>query len=241
MNDSSDLSGDKLRYDEQAAVIYGEHYAAQYSALYIAPWRRKHAFNATNLDRILNAFKVRQPSWLDIACGPAWHFSLFPGRARMVGLDLSSAQLMRARHEAPHATFVRADMVRCPFSAASFDLVTNFWAGYCYLGSYDRIGSMLRDAVLCIRRGGTLYMEVLLAQDLESFNLSRFSDATGFNVVPLSHDYTAWSYNDTGGHHIMLSPPLKFFLDFLTPHFEHVEAMHDSAFMIHLIATQRKA
>jgi ubiquinone/menaquinone biosynthesis C-methylase UbiE len=228
------------RYDESAAAIYGEDYAAQYSAFYIAQWPRKHALNVANLTRTLDALPMADPLWLDLACGQAWHFSRFIGRARMVGLDLSEAQLQRARLGSPAAAFVRADMSRAPFAPASIDLVTNFWAGYCYLASRERIGSMLRDAVSWIRPGGALYIEVLLARDLESFNRSHFSDATAFVVVPRSADYTEWRYDDVGGQHIMTSPPLELFVDILAAEFEQIEARHDRAFMVHLIATGRK-
>jgi hypothetical protein len=239
--ESGEQHGAKLpRYDEGAVAIYGESYAARYSSLYITPWPRKHALNATNLARILDALPAAEPSWLDLACGQAWHFSMFSGRARMVGLDLSHAQLMRARRRAPEAAFIRADMSRAPFSAGSIDLLTNFWAGYCYLGSWQRIGSMLSDALSWIRPGGALYLEVLLARDLETFNRSRFSNGTGFIVVPRSADCTDWRYDDVGGQHIMTSPPLEFFLDLLAPEFHHIDAQHDSAFMVHLIATKRK-
>lgn len=238
--DGARSGGDRQQYDELVTLIYGERYAAEYPALYIAPWRRKHELNATNLSRILAALKPSQPSWLDVACGQAWHFSMFPGRMRMVGLDLSYAQLLRAKRNVPGANFVRANMVRAPFPAASFDLVTNFWAGYCYLGNCERIGGLLRETMRWIRPGGALYMEVLLARDLESFNRSHFSNATGFVVVPRSEDYAAWCYHDTGGRHVMMSPPIEFFLDILTPQFETIEATHDGAFMIHLVATKRK-
>jgi ubiquinone/menaquinone biosynthesis C-methylase UbiE len=231
--------GDRQRYDELVSSIYDERYAAEYPALYIAPWPRKHELNATNLSRILAALGPGQPSWLDIGCGQAWHFSMFPGRARGIGLDLSHAQLMRAKRNVPGADFVCADMVRAPLSAASFDLVTNFWAGYCYLGTCERIGRLLRDITRWIRPGGALYLEVLLARDLESFNRSHFADATGFTVVPRSADYTAWSYFDTGGWHVMMSPPLEFFIDILTPQFEKIETNHDGAFIVHLVATER--
>jgi hypothetical protein len=38
----------------------------------------------------------------------------------------------------------------------------------------------------------------------------------------------------------MTSPPLNFFLDLLAPSFGTIEARHDSAFMVHLIASSRK-
>jgi SAM-dependent methyltransferase len=228
------------RYQQTVTRIYSEQYAEQYPALYLAPWRRKHALNAANLDRILTAYGPVNPSWLDLACGQAWHFSLFPGRARMLGFDLSPAQLARAKRNAPHADFVCADIARAPLQTGSFDLITNFWAGYCYLGTYDRIVSLLHDVMDWTRPGGSLYMEVLLARDLETFNQSQFADATGFTVFPRSTDYTAWGYYDSGGAHVMMSPPIEFFLDALAPQFETIQAKHDGAFMVHLIATGRR-
>ncbi len=227
-------------YDEGAAVIYRDDYAAVYPSLYITPWRNKHDLNAKNLTALFQGLAAPMPDWLDLACGQAWHFSMFPGRARMVGLDLSGAQLMRARARVPHAVFVHEDMARVSFPIPSFDIVTNFWAGYCYLGSQERIAAVLRKAVCWIRTGGALYMEVLLARDLESFNRSHFAGQTGFAVGPRSDDYTDWRYDDVGGRHEMTSPPLEFFLDLLAPAFGAIEARHDSAFMVHLIATGRK-
>lgn len=227
-------------YDEGAAAIYRDDYAAAYPSLYIKPWRNKHELNVRNLTAVLHGLATPMPDWLDLACGQAWHFSMFQGRARMVGVDLSQAQLARARASVPGATFVHQDMARVRFPDSSFDLVTNFWAGYCYLGSQERIAELLRKAVRWIRTGGTLYMEVLLARDLESFNLSHFAGRTGFAVKPRSADYTEWRYDDVGGSHVMTSPPLEFFLDLLGPAFSAIEARHDSAFMVHLIATGRK-
>jgi SAM-dependent methyltransferase len=82
---------------ERVTAIYRESFAAGYGSLYVQPWRRKHELNLHNLARILDALPIAQPSWLDLACGQAWHFARFGGRARMCGLDLSPAQLARAR------------------------------------------------------------------------------------------------------------------------------------------------
>lgn len=228
-------------YVEHAAAIYGDEYAATYPSLYITPWKHKHDLNERNLARVLAALPGPTPDWLDLACGQAWHFSRFTGRARMVGLDVSEAQLARSRQHAPGAAFVRADMAHACFRAASFDLVTNFWGAYCYLDDQDRIAALLRSAVAWIRPGGALYMELLLGADLESFNRSHFAERTGFTVTPRSVDYTEWRYEDSGGAHDMTSPPLDFFLDLLAPNFKAIEATHDSAFMVHLIASARLA
>jgi SAM-dependent methyltransferase len=226
-------------YQQQVLQIYREDYAQKYAARYIVPWRRKHDLNLKNISQLLASLPVK-PGWLDLACGPAWHFSRLRGWANMLGVDLSEAQLALARRNAPDATFLRGDMSRMDFGGRTFDLVTNFWAGYCYLGSQARIAALLQTVAGRLGAGGCLYFEVLLPQDLENFNGSLFSGQTGFQVSPRSSDFTEWQYDDSGGRHLMTSPPLNFFLDLLTPHFRQVTAQHDSAFMTHLIATGRQ-
>jgi len=213
--------------------------ARDYAVLYLDPWTRKHKLNAENLSTILSAFEKPLPRWLDLACGQAWHFSLFPERAWMVGLDISPAQLARAHARVPTAQFVRGDLTQTSFPKASFDLVTNFWAGYCYLDSRDAIARLWSSAVDWITPGGALYVEVLLGEDLESFNRSPFSGRTGFTVSPRSEDYGEWEYQDSGGRHSMTSPPLEDFLRIVIPAFDRVETCHDG-FMVHLIATGRR-
>lgn len=220
-------------------AIYDEAYAERYPSLYLAPWGRKHRINEECLSRLLAGLGLPMPSWLDLACGQAWHFSRFAGRARMVGLDASDAQLARALRNAPHAEYIHRDMSLVDFPRPCFDLVTNFWAGYCYLGSRARIEALLQRIPRWIRPKGALYVEVLLAEDLASFDASRYAEHTGFRVVPLCDDYSDWAYDDVGGRHIMHSPPVSLFLDTLAPHFGNVQAVHDGGFMVHLMATDR--
>lgn len=242
MSDSEVGAHNPPPYAAHVTTIYNKGYSEQYATYYIRPWARKHQTNAVNLERILAALRVVQPKWLDIACGPAWHFrGGFTRQAMMFGLDLSIPQLERAKLETPTAHFICADMAQAPFLAASFDLVTNFWAGYCYLNDSNRIDRLIRDGLSWIRPGGALYMEVLLPKDLASFNRSRFSATTTFSVIPRSTDFTEWYYDDIGGRHEMISPPLLFFVDILAPHFEEIEAVHDGSFMVHLVATSRKS
>jgi hypothetical protein len=79
-------------------------------------------------------------------------------------------------------------------------------------------------------------MEVLLPDDLQSFNQSDYSDLTGFRVDPRMPDYSEWSYEDAGGRHEMVSPPLEAFTDLFSRHFRQLEAEHDAGFMTHVIA-----
>jgi SAM-dependent methyltransferase len=227
-------------YAAGPAGIYREDYAERYQSLYLEPWLAKHLLDAKNLDAVLSGLGPGLPRWLDLACGQAWHFSAFPGRARMVGVDLSEAQLARARRVAPQAAFLRADMAEVAFPPGSFDLVTNFWAGYCYLASAARIIALIRSALDWVAPGGALYLEVLLGSDLASFNRSRFSARTGFQVSPLADDFSTWQYVDTGGRHVMASPPIEDFLEVVAPAFGSVDASHDGSFMTHLIARNRR-
>ena len=223
-----------------AASLYSDNYADLYPQLYIAPWPQKHALNTSNLARILDVADNPQTRWLDMACGQAWHFRQFPGRARMTGLDLSQAQLARAKRHTPAADFVCANALAPPFAARCFDLVTNFWAGYCYFGAEPEITVFLGQICQLLRPGGTFYMEVLLARDLASFNRSRYAASNGFAVQAITADYRQWVYDDAGGRHFMTSPELDFFTSRLAPSFDSISAQHDGGFMVHLVASGRK-
>jgi hypothetical protein len=150
------------------------------------------------------------------------------------------AQLTLAKRNNPDSSFVCADMSKTVFAALSFDLVTCFWAAYCYLNDSARIAALLQRAICWTREGGAIYWEVLLPSDLATFNDSEYARRTGFSVNPRRSDYGQWSYRDSGGDHIMTSPPLVLFTDLLSPHFAHVEATHDDGFIVHVIAAGKR-
>jgi hypothetical protein len=127
-----------------------------------------------------------------------------------------------ACYQVDHETSVV--LFEAPFLYGSFDLVTMFWAGYCYLDSAERTEALVRNAMCWLRPGGMLYIEVLLARDLASFNESHFSRMNGFTVTPRTRDYEQWVYDEFGGRHWMTSPPLPFFLNIVTPESEEIEA-----------------
>jgi SAM-dependent methyltransferase len=65
---------------------------------------------------------------LDLGCGAGLVTADLTTRARVVGVDISVAQLELAHRNAPAARFVRADMVDLAFAPGSFDAVVAFWA-----------------------------------------------------------------------------------------------------------------
>ncbi|MGC8794870.1 MAG: class I SAM-dependent methyltransferase [Bryobacteraceae bacterium] len=172
------------------ASIYDQRYAGLYRRLYIEPWARKYQRNLANLAALMETLRQRGQlvHWLDLARGPAWHFTRFPHSTRQTGLDASMAQLAQARPANPAAAFVCADMSLPAFAAGSFDLITSFWAGYCYLDSFARIARWLDNIVEWLRPDGACYIEVLLPEDVAVFNQSRYAAATGFRVFARSPD-----------------------------------------------------
>ena len=225
-------------YRERVPALYRPSYARDYPDLYLTAWPAKHALNREILGGVLDELGP-DPRWIDIACGQGWHFSQFPGRARMTGLDLSEAQLARARAATPDADFICGDMAEAAFAPASFDLLTNFWGGYCYLADREAIAALWRRVLGWIAPGGALYVELLLAEDLASFNRSGFAARTGFSVVSRGSDFIEWGYEDSAGMHVMTSPPLSEALDIFGPAFRTVDVHHDGRFMTHVVARGR--
>ena len=219
--------------------IYGADYARDYGRFYLDAWPDKHALNLKILEQLIGSLPDPSGRWLDLACGQAWHFSRCGASLSKLGVDLSPAQLQRARAANPGASFLVADISEIRFPAGTFDLLTAFWAGYCYLDSTIRIGAWLRRMIEWTRPGGSLYLELLLPSDLESFNRSRYARSTGFRVSSRSDDFVRWSYRDAGGEHLMTSPPLRCFEAPLAAAFSHLHAFHDGRFMVHLVATGR--
>ena len=226
---------------EDIREIYDAEYAARYEGFYLHPWPRKHDVNLLNLKRILSSIREESPRWLDLGCGQAWHFTHFPRNIRKVGVDLSIPQLELARRRNPDALFFQADMSELCLPDGRFDLVTCFWAAYCYLDSHEKIAGLVKKAVTWTRAGGAFYFELLLPEDLRTFNQSEYSSRTGFRVYPRSPDFVEWAYRDAGGEHCMTSPPVQRFTDLLAPRFRHLEAQHDGGFMTHVIGLDKMA
>lgn len=225
---------------ESISSIYTEDYTKNYEALYLRPWRKKHELNIVNIEIILQQFSNSKVRWLDMFCGQGWHFSKFSDSIEKIGVDISESQLSLAKKRNPKAQFVLSDILNVNFKEESFNLVTCFWAAYCYLSSNDKIKKLIYNAIKWTRKKGVIYIEVLIPEYLKSFNQSKYSDNTKFSVIPRKSDYSEWSYSDLGGMHNMRSPPLELFIDLLSKNFNKVNIKHDSGFMIHVIATNKK-
>ncbi len=224
---------------EQAAAIYDRAYADSYEMLYLRPWSEKHRLNVENVTRLSQQLRRQPIRWLDTCCGQAWCFSQFGDEFKKTGVDVSPAQLEAGSPKNRAATFIWADIADVAFRPGSFDLITNFWASYCYLNGRKRIREFVSRCAHWTREGGAIYFELLLPEDLERFNSSLYSEVTGFKVEMLSRETGRWSFVDFGGRHHMASPPLEAFTEILERTFQKVEAHHDGRFMVHLMASGR--
>ena len=197
--------------------IYSDRYAPHYAALYIdhPSWEPKLRRNVALLNALVNPLG----NWLDTCCGQGWHLAQFP-RHRRMGIDLSAAQLDRARLRNPGVPFIQADITDYEFpDGERFDLVSNFWSAYSYLNDEDAIRTLVRKLVRWTAPGGALYLELTVPELLEDFNDSEFAAETGARVALQSADGVRWQYRDVGGAHHMMSPRLEFFTDIIGPHF----------------------
>ena len=202
--------------------IYSKSYAPVYEKLHIEHpfWDEKHAFNTRTIASLLHPLGL----WLDACCGQGWHLAQFP-RHRRVGLDISAAQLERARQANSGVPFIQADISDYEFSdRQQFDLVTSFWSAYSYLNDEAKIQACVEKLVRWTAPGGSLYLEATVPEDIGDFNDSEFAKETGTKVVLESPDGVRWQFHDPGGIHRMMSPPREFFLELLAPHFAKVES-----------------
>lgn len=65
---------------------------------------------------------------LDLGCGAGLIASDVARRVRVIGVDLSSAQLALARRNAPPVRLIRADIGQVDFAVHAFDAVLAFWS-----------------------------------------------------------------------------------------------------------------
>ncbi len=201
--------------------IYDGRYDPEYEALFINHplWKPKLQCNSA----VLRALLRPMGSWVDTCCGQGWHLAQFPHHQRM-GIDLSAAQLEKARQQNPGVPFIQADLAEYEFpDGQRFDLVTNFWSAYSYLNDEGAIRSFVQELVRWIAPGGSLYMELTVPELVEDFNDCEFAVETGTRVVLQSPDGVRWQFHDVGGVHCMVSPKLDFFIDLIAPHFAVVD------------------
>jgi len=103
---------------------------------------------------------------LDLACGAGRHAAeLQRAGARVVGLDLSPAMLLRAQRRV-RAPLVRGDMRALPFRPRSFGLVINLFTSFGYFRSDREHGAVMRQVAEVLAPGGRFVIDYLNADQV---------------------------------------------------------------------------
>lgn len=131
---------------------------------------------------------------LDIGCGTGKQVAVdreHLSGVRFVGVDRSAAMLRIARSRCPGATWVRADGVRLPFAASTFDYA-------CSQFSYHHIGRtrrLLAEAFRVLRPNGRFSMTNIDPWGMRGWLVYRYfpeafeADQRDFHAVD---DFVAW-------------------------------------------------
>lgn len=124
---------------------------------------------------------------LDLCCGYGRHSLEITRRGyEVVGFDLSSTLLERARREAAReglrVRFVQGDMRALPFTS-EFDVVVNLFTSFGYFDDRADDLKALRGAARALRPGGRLLMDLLNKEWLVRHFEPRFWDETPAGAV----------------------------------------------------------
>ena len=103
---------------------------------------------------------------LDLACGAGRHAAeLERAGARVVGLDLSPAMLLRAQRRV-RAPLARGDMRALPFRPETFGLVVNLFTSFGYFRSDKEHGAVMRQVAEVLAPGGRFVIDYLNAEQV---------------------------------------------------------------------------
>src|SRR5579863_1380733 len=115
---------------------------------------------------------------LDLGCGPGGNLSMLDSfRPNLiVGVDISEIAIELARHNAPDARIVRADLnCSLPFANSTADVITIF--NVLYHGWIANEGAVLREAARALRPGGLILVTepafTILAREMDDAGMAR--------------------------------------------------------------------
>lgn len=109
--------------------------------------------------------------WLDLGCGQGRHLVALSGHGRaVVGVDLSTPLLRRARRDGVEEPLVRADMRALPLADEAFAAVLSLFTAFGYFGDVAAHAPVVQEVSRVLAPGGCWLLDFLgserVARDL---------------------------------------------------------------------------
>src|SRR5262249_51336207 len=101
---------------------------------------------------LVGALPVKNPTILDLGCGPGFYTEKLAELGTATGVDLSEGAIAMARARAPHGTFLAADTYEMPRAGGRFDVVVSQEV----LSHVQDQAGYLRRAAYALKPGGYL-------------------------------------------------------------------------------------
>tara|TARA_R100000951_G_scaffold104120_1_gene97176 strand:+ start:37 stop:735 length:699 start_codon:yes stop_codon:yes gene_type:complete len=159
-------------------------------------------------------------SWLDIACGTAYHLRKTEGDIQRYGLDRSSTMLNQNKKDTKYKiTYYEKDFLKWR-NTKKFDLVTNFWFGYAHQPTLKNVLSFLDKLVEKTSVNGSVLISLHNQWKIFDTYQNVTDEPMGgkflFNAMH-------WSYKEplTGDLYECIVPHKNLIQERLSKHFDH--------------------
>lgn len=128
---------------------------------------------------------------VDLGCGSGVLFEYLEDTLTSIGVDISEKLLDEAKKNAPHATYVHADIVTYQH-AEKVDVVTCLFDTINHLATFTDVKSVIQNMDAMLNQGGVAIFDMLGQEEMEQLSQQSY-------VLPLETDFgTAYfqAYSD---------------------------------------------
>ncbi len=123
---------------------------------------------------------------LDLACGQGYFTRLlYDAGATVVGSDISTTLIKRARELSPQIPFTVASADRLSYEDSSFDMITSILA----FQNIETIPAVFKESFRVLKKGGQL----ILVMNHPAFRVPQYSDWI-FDEKKQTQERTVWKY-----------------------------------------------
>lgn len=130
--------------------------------------------------------EIRNKKVLDLACGQGYFTRLLKtAGADVVGSDVSTTLIKRARELSPEITFTVASAEKLPYDSAEFDTITSVLA----FQNIEPVPAVFKECFRVLKKGGQLVLVI----NHPTFRVPQYSDWI-FDEKKKTQERTVWKY-----------------------------------------------